>query len=83
MFEENRRRRRFRDQRQLYDKARAHGTIFLNANRAMVIFYDAADNRKPKPGSAFLCREVRGMASRTRRCRTGSMLARNRNCESL
>src|SRR5579872_3880637 len=58
MSEEHRRRRRFRDQRKLYDKARAHRTIFFYANRAMVIFYDAADNRKPKARPAFLGGEI-------------------------
>src|SRR5579872_5491975 len=58
MSEEHWRGRRIRNQRKLYDKARAHRTIFLYANRAMVIFYDAADNRKPKAGSAFLGREI-------------------------
>jgi hypothetical protein len=45
--------------RQFHDEARAYRTIFFDADRAVMIFNDAADDRETESGAAFLGREIR------------------------
>src|SRR5579871_4730007 len=58
MLGSGRYRGRFCDDWKLYDKPRAYGVIFFYANRATMIFNDAAHNRKAKTSPAFLGGEV-------------------------
>src|SRR5579859_7740086 len=45
--------------RKFDDKAGSYGTIFFHADRAMVIFHDAAHDRKPQARPPLLGREIR------------------------
>src|SRR5580704_14757580 len=58
MLDGRRCRRGFKDNRKLYDKARPHGMVFFQADRPMVIFDNAADNRQTEAGAAFLRRKI-------------------------
>src|SRR5215467_13411166 len=49
----------FRRQRQLDDEPCAHGLVFFNANRTMVIFNNPAYDRQAKPSAPSFRREVR------------------------
>src|SRR5579871_179439 len=58
MFLEDRSRHRLRHDRKLYDETSSHRMVFFHPNRSMVIFYNAAHNRKSQSGAAFLRREI-------------------------
>src|SRR5262252_6038854 len=58
MFREDRR-HRLRHNGKLYDEASSDRMVFFHPNRPMVIFYNAAHNRKSQSGAAFLGREIR------------------------
>src|ERR1700758_4137288 len=59
MFGDDGRGRRFRHNREFYDKAGADRMIFFHANRAMMILHNPAHDREAKPGTAPFRGEVR------------------------
>src|SRR5579871_3886730 len=51
--------RGFRHYGEFHNEASTHRTIFLDPNRAMMIFHDAAHDGKAEAGAALLGREIR------------------------
>src|ERR1700722_18442841 len=59
MLRRHRHQRRLWNYRQLYDKARSHGLIFLHADRSVMLFDDAAHDCETEAGSALSRGEIR------------------------